>query len=128
MKFQHIMNSAACLITGSRKIEHITRILVGLHWLPIEHVVNFKLLCLTYKALHRLALAYIIVLLKSNSPTRSLHSADQDLLCIPYALTKKYGMWAFAYAASKLYNDVLLNIRKFPTLNIFKNSLRIYLP
>ena len=53
------MNSAACMITGIEKFNHIAPVLIDLHWLPVNHHVQFKLLCLTYKALHRLALSYL---------------------------------------------------------------------
>ena len=91
MKFQHIINSATHLVSGSKKIEHMMPVLIGLHWLPVKQHVLLKLLCLTYNALHQLAPEYIIDLLKSYSPARSVQSMGQDLLCIPYAHTKKYG-------------------------------------
>ena len=57
-----------------------------------------------YKALRGLTPEYISDLLKTYSLARTLQSKEQELLCIPYAWTKKYGQRAFAYAAEKLYN------------------------
>ena len=45
------------------KFSHITPVLVDLHWLPVDYRVKFNLLCLTYKALHGLAPAYLTDLL-----------------------------------------------------------------
>ena len=42
-------NSIAWLITRAKKSEHITPVLINLHWLPIEHRAIFKLLLYTYK-------------------------------------------------------------------------------
>jgi len=50
-KLQSVQNAAARIINLSRKNEHLTPILVTLHWLPIESRINFKILMLTYKAL-----------------------------------------------------------------------------
>ena len=100
MKFQHIMNSAAHLISGTKKTEYITPVLIDLHWLPVKQRIQFRLLCLTYKALHGLAPEYISDLLKTYSWARALLSKEQDLLCIPYAWTKKYGQWAFCLCGS----------------------------
>jgi len=36
--------------------DHISPVLSTLHWLPIKHRVNFKILLITYKALNGLAL------------------------------------------------------------------------
>ena len=58
-----VQNSAARLVTLTRKQEHITPILIGLHWLPVRFRIIFKILLLTYKALNGLALSYEIQVL-----------------------------------------------------------------
>ena len=102
------MNGAAHMITGTRKFDHITPVLIDLHWLPVDHHMKFKLLCLTYKALHRLSPSYFSDLLQLYSPPRSLRSSEHELLCTPKARTEKYGEQAFAHAAPKLYNELPL--------------------
>ena len=62
-RLQRIQNSAARVITFSRKFDHITPVLVDLHWLPVYYRVIFKMLLLTYKALHGLAPTYLSDLL-----------------------------------------------------------------
>ena len=47
-KLQHVQNAAARLITQSCKYDHITPVLINLHWLPVEYRVKFKLLLLTF--------------------------------------------------------------------------------
>ncbi len=44
-RLQHIMNSAARLVSGTKKAEHITPVLIDLHWLPVEERIQFRLLC-----------------------------------------------------------------------------------
>ena len=126
-KFQHVLNSAACMITGTRKFHHIKPVLIDLHWLPVDHCVKFKLLCLTHKALHGLAPRYISNLLQLYSPPRSLRSSEHELLCILKACAKKYGERAFAHAACKLYNELPLITRLSANLNVFKNCLKTHL-
>ncbi len=77
------MNSAARLTLGIKKYDHITPGLGKLHWLPIEFCINFKIICMTYKALHGLAPKYITGLVKRYTPSRTLCSIEQQLLCIP---------------------------------------------
>ena len=48
-KLQHFQNTAARLITLSRKHEHVGPILLNLHWLPIHYRIMFKILLITYK-------------------------------------------------------------------------------
>ena len=72
------MNSAAHLISGMQKCDHITPVLINLHWMPVKHRINFKLMCLIYKALNASAPPYLTDLLVNYTPLRSLRSADQD--------------------------------------------------
>ena len=39
-KLQHIMNSAARMITGTKKFSHIIPVLTDLHWLPVIIINN----------------------------------------------------------------------------------------
>lgn len=67
-KLQLVQNTAACIISRTRSTEHITPVLKQLHWLPVHLRVNFKILLLTYKALHNLAPPYLSDLLHTYSP------------------------------------------------------------
>ena len=46
-KLQRIQNSAARITTCNMKREHITPILVALHWLPIDKRIQYKILLYT---------------------------------------------------------------------------------
>ena len=48
-KLQYVQNSAARLIMGTNKRDHILTVLKKLHWLPIENRIVFKILLLTLK-------------------------------------------------------------------------------
>jgi len=57
---QSVLNTAARLIVGAKKHDHIKHVLRDrLHWLPVPQRVQFKLYLLTYRALHGLAPSYI---------------------------------------------------------------------
>ncbi len=51
-RLQLVQNSAARLLTGTRKNEHITPVLRELHWLPVSYRIDFKILLFVFKALH----------------------------------------------------------------------------
>ena len=110
-KLQLSMNSAARLTSGVKKSEHITPYLVKLHWLQIEHCISFKILCITYKALHGLAPGYIKGLLKQYSLVRTLHSMEQGLLCMPKMNLESYGECTFSFADPTFYNSLPIHIR-----------------
>ena len=59
-KLQSVQNAAARLITLSRMSDYITPILLDLDWPPVSERIKFKILLLTFKALHHQSPTYII--------------------------------------------------------------------
>ena len=53
-KLERVQNAAARLIRNVPYWEYITPVLHSLHWLPIKHRINYKILLLTFKALNGL--------------------------------------------------------------------------
>ena len=47
-KLQRLQNSAARKVSRTGKYEHITPVLIKLHWLPIKFRIQFKVLLLVY--------------------------------------------------------------------------------
>ena len=78
----------------------------NLHWLPIDLRIEFKILIITYKALHGLAPTYIKDLLKNYHPPRDLRSSKKNLLVVPVFNTNSYGRHAFFVVAPLLWNSL----------------------
>ncbi len=78
-KLQMVQNAAIRVLTRIRKYDHITPVLSTLHWLPIKHCIDFKVLLITYKALNGLAPQYSSKLLSHYSPSRPLRSQKSGL-------------------------------------------------
>ena len=79
-----------------RKFDHITPILASLYWLQITSKSDFKVLLLTYKALHGLAPSYLKDLIIPYSPSWSLWPSKAGLLLLPKVKNKSAGQRAFA--------------------------------
>ncbi len=126
-RLQLIQNAAARLLTCSRKSCHITLILRSLHWLPIAYRFKFKVLVITFNALHGSAPSYISDLLQPYSTNRSLRSSTQGLLVIPRTRLKTKGDRAFQAVAPRLWNALPSDLRASPTLHIFKAKLKTHL-
>lgn len=127
-KLQYVQNSAARLITGLRKYDHITQTLHSLHWLPVHKRIIFKMLLITYKALNGLAPAYITELLNRLDHVSGLRSMDDALLLkVPLAKKVNYGERAYARAAPLLWNELPLAIRDSPSPQVFKSSVKTLL-
>ena len=122
-----MQNSAARILTNTNRREHITPVLAALHWLPIEARIDFKMLLITYKALHGLAPLYITDLLHSKPNVRTLRSSDKGLLVIPVTKLKTKGDRAFAVVAPTLWNSLPLVVKNAESVDGFKNLLKTHL-
>ena len=82
---QSVQNSAARIVTKERLRDHdsMSRALIGLHWLPVDKRIDYKLLLYTYKALHDLAPGYFCELVVPYLLCRVSRSAELNLLTIP---------------------------------------------
>ena len=126
-KLQRLQNCAARLITKTRKFDHITPILIQLHWLPIEARILYKTLVITFKAKHNLGPPYLNELIVDYNPSRPLRSQDKNLLMEPTYNTDRYGAQAFRNSAPRCWNKLPSEIREAPILDTFKKQLKFYL-
>ena len=126
-RLQSIQNTAARVVTRTRKFDHISPVLKQLHWLPVRYPIVFKILLLVYKALNGTAPSYISELLKYYTSERKLRSSSQHLLATPKATLKTYGERAFAVAAPRLWNLIPLELTSSSSIDIFKRPLKIHL-
>ena len=90
---QLIQNAAARIL---RRFEHISPALASLHWLPVKFRIDYKILLLTFKALHGLAPSYLNDLLFPYTPSRMLRSQGAGLLVIPRIAKSTIGGRAYA--------------------------------
>lgn len=125
-KLQAIQNSAARLLTGSKKYDHITPILQELHWLPVAYRLNYKIILLTFKALQGQAPGYIQDMLQYCNTRPGLRSAKKNLY-IPKTCLASYGDRAFASIAPRLWNSLPDALKSINELSAFKCQLKTYL-
>ena len=125
-RLQRVQNSAARLVTLTRKRAHITPVLENLHWLPVGYRIVYKLLLIVFKALNNLAPDYISHLLTPYEPPRLLRSSNKSLLCEPRS-NRSWGDRAFSVAAPRLWNNLPDNLKSCTSLDQFKSLLKTHL-
>ena len=123
---QNVQNSAARVILGLSKFEHISPGLKKLHWLPIKYRIVFKVLTMVFKSLHDEAPTYISDLLELKKSNYSLRSANGINLQEQRSKLKYYGDRAFSVCAPRLWNMLPNNVKTSPNLDIFKKNLKTY--
>ena len=101
---------------------HITPVLASLHWLPVKARADFKVLLLTYNALHGLAPTYLSDLVLPYIP-----SQDAGLLIVPRISKQTAGGRAFSYRAPFLWNGLPTHVRDANSVSTFKSLLKTHL-
>ena len=131
---QRIQNTAARLITRTKKSEHITPVIQSLHWLQIHQRITFKILLFVYKIKQKQAPLYLNSLVSfrstsSSTTSRRLRSASiAHLQLSPGPRTRtRYGDRAFSALAPTLWNNLPTHIRDAPSLDSFKSLLKTHL-
>ena len=125
-KLQRFQNTAARLIKGTKKNDHIMPILEELYWLPIRYRIQFKILLLAYKCLHGLAPQYLTELIKLRCPPRTLRWSNRLVLEKPIINMVSYVQRAFSYAGPELWNTLPEHIKNSKSVNDFKKKLKTY--
>jgi hypothetical protein len=126
-RLQRVQNSAARILSGCHRHEHVTPILHKLHWLPVTQRIKYKVAVLVFKAKHGIGPSYLQELIKPYKPRRSLRSADQELLCVPSTKSSRVAQKAFCVAGPTLWNSLPLDMRQLDNLVTFKGKLKTYL-
>ena len=128
-KVQRVLHIAARVVTQTPPRDHITPVLKDLHWLPVHLRSIYKILLMTYKALHGMAPEYICELITVRERTgMRLRSEEAIVLVVPpKPCLPSYGDRAFYIAAPVLWNALPANIRQAKTLETFKSLLKTHL-
>ena len=135
VRLQLIQNSAARLLTGTKKHDHISHVLQNLHWLPVKARIQFKILVLVFKFFEGITPSYFTDMVKQEvldcEPTyrtRQHVRQVQEVRLIPttYKL-ENFGARAFSFFAPLEWNCLPPEIRNSKTLQIFKSKLKTFL-
>ena len=97
---QSVLNSAAHLIRGLKRFDHISPVLIDLHWLPYPQRVKYKVCMLMLKCLKGLAPVYLVAFCTKGSAVSgrsALRSAARGDLVVCSHRTD-WGLRAFAVA------------------------------
>ena len=124
-RFQSVLHTAARIITGVWKYDHITPTPRDeLHWQRI----TFKLCLTVYKALHGMT-PYIAEFCRPAAATHHrsrLRSATFGDLVVPLN-SQEPGKRAFAVAGPTAWNNLPLSVTLAPSITTFKIALKTHL-
>ncbi|CAJ0953833.1 unnamed protein product [Ranitomeya imitator] len=124
---QSILNSAARLIHLSPRYSSASPLCKSLHWLPFPQRIQFKLLILTYKAIHNLSPPYISELISRYLPSRDLRSSQDLLLSSTLIRSSSNRLQDFSRISPILWNSLPQHVRLSTTVGSFRRNLKTHL-
>ena len=122
-RLQAVQNFAACIITGTRKFNHITPALRYLHWLPVKQKLFFRdavmaFKCMTGQAPHYLSDQFTTRIAVTWSVTQSC-----QLLNVPlYKMST--GQRTFYYRMVYIWNNLDSTLKTAKSISTFKFYLK----
>ena len=123
---QRLLYAVVRLVTGLGPRDHITRTMMKLHWLPIEHRIKFKLCLLMHAAVSGQHPDYIsgaVTPLAMLPGRNKLRAAANGLYDFPRTRTM-FGQRAFSVTGPRQWNDLPSDILEITDSAAFKRALK----
>ena len=122
------MNCAACLVCKAPTWEHVTPLLVDLHWLSVERRIEYNIATICYNVITGTAPLYLFDLLELYTPSRTLRSsADTCNFHILNRCKRFQRQRAFSFIGSSIWSNLPFSVRHAQTLSAFKSQLKTHL-
>ena len=125
-KLQRVQNSLARVVAQAPKFTSSRPLLDKLHWLPVVSRIDFKLACITYKAVHMNQPPLLSKSLTLRSTRINTRSSNHLQLQHPPVGNNNFGRRAFAFSAPTVWNQIPFNIRNAPSLFSFRKQLKTF--
>ena len=125
-KLVRVQNYAAKIVCKAKYRDHATPLLKSLHWLPVHHRINFKVLVHTFNSVNGTDPSYLCELVTKYVPSRTLRSINQHNL-VEYKHCNRYGERCFYIATPKLWRTLPYSIKTAENITVFKKLLKTFL-
>ena len=121
-RLQKVLNATVRFIYNLRKSQSVTNFTKKCHFLPVKYRIMFKSCLVVYKILNNLAPEYLKEMAVPVTRNRENMRSSADNLQLKYPDSEK----CIQYQLVKNWNILPFEIRKSPTIEHFKTSLKTY--
>ena len=127
-QLQRVQNMAAKIILQRNKFESSSKCLKELHWLPIHHRINIKVITLVFKCIHRLAPSYLEELIKPKKQCREGPRSElrTQQLDVPIMTRHTFAARSFSIKGPTIWNQLPEHIKKIEDYSTFKMHLKTF--
>ena len=115
-KLRFIYNFAARVISGRRKFDHISDVLLELEWLNAQQFIDYSDLCMLKRLLDMGQTSPLAANLQFNRDVLQRETRQSGCLAMMRPRTN-HGRRNFIYRASLLYNNLFVSLGNFPEMS-----------
>jgi len=123
-KLQHMQNNAARIVLQAPRRSHASPLLRMLHWLPIQHRIDYKVALLTFKVRNTSTPSYFCHLIQDWQHGHNLWSATTTLCQL--SMTTTFAKRAFRCSAPAVWNSPLKTVLSSDSVTVFKSRLKTF--
>jgi len=121
-----MQNNATRIVLQAPRRTHAKPLMRQLHWLPVQHRIDYKVSVLTYKTLNTSVPRYLSQRINRRVNARTLRSTATPLLIQPFACTD-FAKRSFRCAAPSVWNSLPASVIGCNSLSVFKSRLKTFL-
>ena len=127
-QLQRVQNMAAKIVLQISKFGSSLKCLEELHWLPKQYRINFKVITLVFKCIHRLATSYLKELITIKKPSRQGLQLEQVIrqLEVPRTTRHTFAARSFGVRGPSLWNQLPEHIKPIEDYSTFKKHLKTF--
>lgn len=126
-RLQLVQNFAARVVLRKRRRDHITPLLIKLHFLPVQYRIQHKIISIVHRAIYRKQPKYILDLLSFHTSLPFLRSATDHFILNEPQPKSQFGRRAFSFIAPHLWNCLPYTLRSVSSEIAFRRQLKTYL-
>ena len=104
-RLQKIQNALARTVTRTPKHHHITPALKSLHWLKVEHRIQYKIISITHNLIHKSQPSYLRKLINIKPPGKTRSSNQLCLALAPLTSRLEFSNGSFINSSPHLWNS-----------------------
>ena len=126
-RLQSVLNAAARLVYTARRRDHVTPLLMELHWLRVHERINFRLAVLVYRCLQESGPTYLARDLRRVADVTlrgNLRSSTSTSLAVPRTKRSTIGDRAFPVVAARVWNSLPRTVTGASSFAAFKRALK----
>ena len=126
-KLQSIQKMACRIVCNLKKFDHITQPMYDLHWLCIQEIIDYKIVCIKFKCHKGTAPQYLMDLLPKIQSKWQLRSSTSNVCQTKFFKTSQGYNSSFSSYGPRIWNALPSELQQAQSFDSFRKGLKTHL-